>query len=83
MEAFGYTGDTVAGDAVTAGTYVPPVDTDEYTKLFLKCMKRPEHVPDKTINEVYSTKDYVHRWKLRRENTSSSRSGRHFGHYKI
>ena len=36
---FGYTGDTVAGDAVTAGTYSPPDNTDECTKLLLKYLK--------------------------------------------
>ena len=37
---FGYTGDTVAGDAVTAGTFSPPDNTDEYTTLLLRCLKR-------------------------------------------
>ena len=83
VQEFGYMGDTTAGDEVTAGTYVPPHDTDEYTKLFLKCMKRPDHVPESAIVDIFSTDDYVNRWKCRREKTSSSRSGRHFGHYKI
>lgn len=38
LEAFGYTDDTAAGDAVTAGTYIPPSDTDEYTTPLMKCM---------------------------------------------
>ena len=67
LQAFGYTGDTVAGDEVTAGTYIPPPDTDEYTKLFLKCMKRPDHVPESAIPDIFSTNDYVKRWKSRRE----------------
>ena len=83
LKAFGYRGDTVRGDEVTAGTYIPPPDTDEYTKLFLKCMKRPDHVPESAIPDIFSTNDYVKRWKSRREKTSSSRSGRHFGHYKL
>jgi len=61
LEAFGYTGDTAAGDVVTAGTYIQPSETDEYTKLFLKCMKRPNHVPESAIPDVISTKNYV-RW---------------------
>ena len=28
LEEFGYTGDTIAGDAVTEGTHVPPSNTD-------------------------------------------------------
>ena len=65
VEEFGYTGDTTAGDEVTAGTYVPPHATDEYTKLFLKCMKRPDHVPESSIAEIFSTDDYVNKWKCR------------------
>ena len=83
LDEFGYTGDTKAGDEVTAGTYIPPEGTDEYTKLFLKCARRPAHVPDLTISDKFSTKNYIKRWKSRREKTSSSQSGRHFGHYKV
>ena len=50
LEAFGYTGDTPAGDKATAGTYIPPAGTDEYTKLFLKCAQKPVHVSDPTIS---------------------------------
>jgi len=46
-------------------------------------MKRLDHVPELAINDVFSTKDYVHRCKSRREKISSSRSGRHFGHYTL
>ena len=83
LDEFGYTGDTKAGDEVTTGTYIPPEGTDEYTKLFLKCSRRPAHVPDLKISDKFSTKSYIKRWKSRREKTSSSQSGRHFGHYKV
>ena len=83
LEDFGYTGDTQAGDSVTTGTYIPPEGKDEYTKLFLKCAQRTSHVPDLTISDRFSTKKYIKRWKCRREKTSSSQSGRHFGHYKV
>ena len=46
-------------------------------------MKRLDHVLKSAINEVFSTKDDVNRWKTRREETSSSTSGQHFVHYKI
>ena len=83
LEDFGYTDDTKSGDEVTAGTYIPPQGTDEYTKLFLKCVCRPAHVPDLTISDRFTTKNYTKRWQCRREKTSSSQSGRHFGHYKV
>lgn len=59
LEDFGYTSDTAAGNAVTVGTYISPSETDEDTKLFLKCTKRLNHVPDSAIPDVFSTKDYV------------------------
>ena len=36
---FGYTDDTVTGDAVTSENYSPPDNADEYTKLLLKFLK--------------------------------------------
>ena len=83
LNAFGHTGDTTTGDEVTAGTYIPPSDTDEYTQLFLKYMKRLDHIPESAIHDIFNTKYCVRRWKSRREKTSISRSGRHFGHYKL
>ena len=80
---FGYTGDTTAGDEVTEGTYIPPTNTDKYTKLFLSCLSRPDNIQDNMIPTKFSTQDYVTRWKLRRKRTSSSVSGRYFGHYKM
>ena len=59
LEAFGYTGVMVAGNDVTVGTYIPPCETDEYTKLFLKCIKQPNHVPESAIPDAFNTKDYV------------------------
>ena len=61
LEAFGYTGDTPSGDKATAGTYIPPVGTNEYTKLFLKCAQKPEHVPDPVISDKTTTENYVKR----------------------
>ena len=74
LEDFGYTGDTKAGDEVTAGTYIPPQGTDEYTKLFLKCARQPAHVADLTISDRFTTKNYIKRWQSRREKTSSIQS---------
>ena len=34
LNNFGYKGDAIAEDDVTAGTYVPPPDTDDHTNLF-------------------------------------------------
>ena len=75
LNDFGYTGDAIAGDEITARTYVPLPDTDEYTKLFLKCIQCPKHVPDATVSNYFTTEDDVTRWKYRREKISSSYSG--------
>ena len=82
VQEFGYIGDTVAGDEVTAGIYNPPTAVDEHTKLFLHCCSRPPQVlcDDKVIQ--MSPQEYADRWSTCREKTSSSPSGRHFGHYK-
>ena len=56
LEDFGYTGNTKSGDEVTDGTYIPPQGTDEYTKLFLRCARRPAHVLDLTISDRFTPK---------------------------
>lgn len=52
-------------------------------KLFLKYVKQPDHIPELIIADIISTKDYINRWKSRREKTSSNRSGQHFVYSKI
>ena len=59
LNNFGYTGDIIAGDEVTAGIYIPPPDTDEHINFFLKCMQHPKHVPDATIIDSFTTEDYI------------------------
>ena len=83
MEDFGYTGDTLTGDEIREGNYIPPQGTDEHTHLFLRCLKRPSHVPDGTIPTKFSTVYYINWWKTRRKRTSRSLSGRYFEHYKV
>ena len=39
VNMIGYTGDTVAGDQITEGTFETPSCVDKYTKLFLHCLK--------------------------------------------
>ena len=51
-----------AGDDVTASTYIPPDNVDEHMKLFMKCLKLPDSVPDGTIPDYFSIEDYVHCW---------------------
>ena len=61
LEEFDYTGNTITGDEVTAGTYIPFPNTDKHTKLFLERMKRPDHVPETIVKDIFTTKYYVMR----------------------
>lgn len=83
MAEFGYTRDTITGGEVTECTHIPLDATDEYTKLFLSCMSQPTNIQDNMIPSKLTTLEYVNRWETRRERTSSSISGRNFGHYKV
>lgn len=67
---FGSSGDTHTGEKVTAGSYIPPDNTYEYTHI-LTCLKCPPNVTESSIKDIFSTDDYVDRWKIRREKTSS------------
>ena len=74
LDDFGYNGDTKASDEVTAGTYIPPQGTDEYTKLFLKCARQLAHVATLTVSDRFTRKPYIKRWQSKREKTSSIQS---------
>ena len=82
VNIIGYTGDTIAGEQITEGTFETPSCVDKYTKLFLQCLKKGDNVKDGEIQFKPTLQHFVHEWSKRRERTSSSVSGRHFGHYK-
>ena len=84
LQEFGTLGDTEAATCLLNGKYIFPPGTDDATirllqevaRLRLECDKFPPNDTD-----ITST-DYLAFWSTAKEATSSSKSGRHFGHYK-
>ena len=67
-----------AFDQVLEGTFTPPSNCDPFTKKVLEHLKRPPMV--RTITQP-SLSEYIYGWQRSREETSSSYSSIHFGHY--
>ena len=61
LDDFGYTCNTIAGGVVTESTYVPPPESNDHTKNFLNCMRCPAYVNDSTIDDTFTTDDYIER----------------------
>ena len=79
---FGYNATTITSQRILAGTYVYPADFDQATKEICKaCARIRLMVPKNSLNLSVSKQDWTSQWKGRRESTSSSESGLHFGHY--
>ncbi len=78
-EIFGELGvNRKAFDQVLAGTFEPPPTCDQFTKKVLAHLKRPETVRPTKEPQLA---EYIYGWKKAREETSSSYSNVHFGHY--
>ena len=65
---------------IRSGNFVPDPNLDTYTNCFLSFVSNRSQLPQ--ISASVLTKDFIGYWKGARERTSSSLSGRHFGHYK-
>ncbi len=78
-EIFGDLGVTrKAFDQVLDGTFVPPASCDSFTQKVLAHLRRPATV---CSTQAPSIEEYISGWKRAREETSSSYSNVHFGHY--
>jgi len=67
-----------AFDQVLEGTFTPPSECDPFTKKVLEHLKRPliiHPIPQPSLSE------YIYGWQRSHEETSSSYSSIHFGHY--
>jgi hypothetical protein len=81
---FGQLGYSQASHRLFNGDYIFPADCDSATRdllLGIAHMKKQFQNTDLDADEV-TPKDYISFWKSAKEDTASSRSGRHFGHYK-
>jgi hypothetical protein len=82
--AFGYNSITPTPKAILEGTYYNnPPGFDEATKEILQeCTLIQLQVPKNSVSTTTTPVDWSNHWRLAREETSLSISGRHFGHYK-
>ncbi|KAL7524606.1 hypothetical protein ACHAWF_001017, partial [Thalassiosira exigua] len=82
---FGYRATTiVAKQVLLAGTYDYPEDFDETTRELCEvCGAIRLGVPARSVNSKIDRREWAVRWAKVKEQTSSSESGLHFGHYKV
>jgi len=79
---FGYNSVTPIAKAILEGTYQYPPDFDEATKEILQeCASIRIRVPKNSVTTAITPEDWTNHWQRAHEETSSSTSGRHFGHY--
>ena len=76
----GYLADTDYASDILDGKFTPDPDMDEYTNKFLTFIGKRRKLT--TFSADVLRDDFIQFWKGAREKTSSSLSGRHFGHYK-
>ena len=82
-EDLGYIADTEAAQKILDGTYVPPPGTDEHTiNLLFEIAEVAKHIRQGSVSLEITVEDFIYYWKRVKEKTSSSFSGRHFGHYR-
>jgi hypothetical protein len=79
---FGYNAATVTAERILNGSYEYPDDFDQATReICEECAKIRLKIPKDSMNLSITSDDWMRQWKGRREATSSSESGLHFGHY--
>jgi hypothetical protein len=82
-ETFGYNAICRTTREILEGTYEYPSDFAEATKEILwECARIRLMVPKDSVKTEISMEDWRGHWATIKEDTSSSKSGRHFGHYK-
>jgi hypothetical protein len=79
----GYNAVSSTARAILDGTYDYPETFDEATKeLCRECAFIKQIVPKDSVGIKMTKKDHRGHWRTVKEETSSSKSGMHFGHYK-
>ncbi len=80
----GYLTNTPASNAVLDGTYKMPPEFDQATaELFAEIAKIRTLIPKDSVSITITPSQWKHYWQVVNEETSSSKSGLHFGHYKV
>ena len=80
VKGIGYLGNTPLADNIINDNFIPSSQLDGYTQKFLKFIGKRPTLP--AISSTISSCDFKSYWQRSKEKTSSSMSGRHFGHYK-
>jgi hypothetical protein len=79
---FGHLANTPALKAVLDGTYLPPLGSDTATKELLDKIDAIRKItPKDSVSLVITPAQWKQYWAIVKEETSSSESGLHFGHY--
>eukprot|EP00956_Cyclotella_meneghiniana_P000971 scaffold1144_cov22-Cyclotella_meneghiniana.AAC.5 len=79
---FGYSATSLAAKAVLSGTYEFGEDFNVATKRLMKAIADIRKVvPEDAVDKIITTEIWQQRWKRKKEETSSSVSTLHFGHY--
>ena len=79
---FGYTATSLTAQSVLDGTYDFPPDMDDATReLFEEIAHIRSKMPADSVNGLILQECWQQRWKKVKEDTSSSQSSLHFGHY--
>ncbi len=79
---FWYNAVTKTAKAILSGQYTYPPEFDQAMREICKeCARICCMIPKNSISTHVTKEDYQGQWKGRRESTSSSISGKHFGHY--
>ena len=82
FDNFGYTANTPALRTVLDGMYVATHDSNTTTRgLFEEIMAIHCRVPKDSVTICIASAQWKQYWKLTNDETSSSESGIHFGHY--
>jgi len=81
---FGYNATTVTTALILDGSYIYPEELfDQATKdLCIKCALTRKIIPENSVKIKMTKENFILHWKKAKEETSSSYSGLHFGHYK-
>jgi hypothetical protein len=82
FDNFGYVTNTPASRVVLDGTYQAPTDSDSATKeLFAEIAAIRRIIPKDLAPIIITPEQWKRYWAIVNEETSSSESGLHFGHY--
>ena len=76
----GYLATKEVAHAIQTNAFTPDPQLDTYTNDFLSFVSSRSSLPQ--ISASIHAHDFISYWRGARERTSSSLSGRHFGHYK-